>query len=374
MHNKKIKILILTISHIWFDSRLFYKVSKSLLKKSSQIHLITANSKDNEKKDIIPDNFTYEIIPEKISKIKIIPYFIRKALQYKPDIIICIEPLSLIAGYIVKKKLNCRFVYDAHEYFAAAFNEKHRGFGGLYWAFEKYFASKTDSIITVNNLLVNHLQKANQNTFLCANQPNRDLFINESKNLNASKKYDLIYAGSLAFERGLKIYLATAKLFKQNNKDFKLLIIGSFKDKITETFFFDYINFHNLKDYIIYKAYTPHELVLKEIQASKTGIFMGDIQACPRYNQSISMKIFEYMSQCIPVIINKLEMLSDLVNKSDSGWIINYDSQELYNLLTNIIPDKELLDKKAISGYRYMLNNLLWEHQEKELFNAVFGE
>jgi glycosyltransferase involved in cell wall biosynthesis len=120
--------------------------------------------------------------------------------------------------------------------------------------------------------------------------------------------------------------------------------------------------------------YMPIDTVLSIIRKSKIGIFMGDITTTPRYNKAISMKVLEYMTQSVSVIINKVDMLSELVNKADSGWIIDYDSKELYQLLKTTLKNDAILNEKGRNGYEYLLKNMVWENQEFELFKAVFGD
>ena len=370
--SEKRQILILTINHPWFENRVFYKVVRSLLKVSDvHVRIITGHQ---AKTDTIKceDNFEYEIVPNDVSKFGMVRYFIKRGLELKPDIVICIEPLSLIAGFTLKKKINCRFIYDCHEYYSEANHEKRKFLTIFYNFFESYLTKRTDSIVTVNDILVKFYKKSNQKTFLCANYPLQESF-QLRKNESIKKEYDLFYAGSLSFERGLKIYLETAKLFKTNDKLFNFLILGNFKDVETAKYFKEYIQKNNLKKVITYLPYQTHEEVLKEINKTKLGIFFADIKASPRYDRAIAVKIFDYMTQSIPVVINKLTMLSDLINKAQNGWIIDYNSKDLYRFLCIILENESLLNEKGKNGYEYAIKNLSWENQEADLFNAVFG-
>jgi glycosyltransferase involved in cell wall biosynthesis len=224
---------------------------------------------------------------------------------------------------------------------------------------------------------------------VCGNYPLREVFFTtEAQRHRETKRttpcplqfggetaeYDLVYVGSLTFERGLKVYLETAKLFKQSGQAFKLLIIGDFKNKTTERCFFDYVAFHGLGDYVVYKSYMPNAEVLKEIGESKVGIFMGDVTLSPRYNKGQNMKLLEYLSQKVPVIVNKLAMSGEFVERSQSGWVIDYNSRALFVLLCEILQDEALLRTKGEQGYEYVRDNLLWEYQEAALYEAVFGE
>ena len=439
----KNKILILTINHIWYDTRVYYKIVRSLLKKDVQIKLLTGNQYNNLPPPLrhcevphlkIPpkqssgggnNDFQYQIVPKRFRKIGMLAYYLYQGFRYKPDIVICIEPLSLLSGYVLKKILKCRYVYDNHEFYTEAFFDKLREhafgkisaklFSKLYWCFESYFAKKADAIITVNQILLEKYKTINQNVYLCANYLNREFFLysdsapphvvpelasvlaegeggtrsappmkyewggeggeNNNSELRTpnSELLKIVYVGSLAFERGLKIYLKTAKLFKENDKNYTFLIIGNFKNKSTELYFFDYIKNHKLQNHIIYKPYMPNEKALLEIRNSNIGVFLGDVEQCQKYHKTTNMKVFEYYSQSIPVIVNRLNDLSKLINKSKGGWIIDFDSRALYILADKILNDDDLLKKKGNNGYKYTLENFVWEMQENELYSAVFG-
>jgi hypothetical protein len=260
-------------------------------------------------------------------------------------------------------------VYDCHEYYSEAFEEKMKGFSASYWLFERFFARRADAIITVNEILVEKYRSINKQVYLCANLPGIEIF-NDEKSV---KVYDMIYSGQLSFERGLKVYLNTAKHFKDNNRAFKLLIIGSFKQQIVEKYFFDFIKIHQLEEYIVYKSYMPISDVLKEIRLSKIGVFMGDKALSPRYNKGLNMKVLEFMSQMVPVVVSRLDMVGEFVEKSQGGWVIDYDSEMLYGLLCEVLSDEALLNEKGRNGFEYLKANMVWEKQERDLYDGVFG-
>ena len=147
------KVLILTISHIWFDTRIYFKIIKSLIKKDTEILLITGNEKENE--DIDKEENLTIIKHPNAGKHTLLKHFIIEGLNFKPTSIICIEPLTLLAGLVLKKKSNCRVIYDAHEYYLDAYKEKKSLLYYPYRFYETNLAKQTDAIITVNEGLVN---------------------------------------------------------------------------------------------------------------------------------------------------------------------------------------------------------------------------
>jgi len=364
------KILIISIDHPWYDTRVYYKIARSLLKHNVTIHLITANPNTNP--DLQSEmGFTYEVIPRN-NKLRLLQNLVKKGKQFTPDITICIEPLTLVAGLAIRRTTACRLIYDCHEFYTEAFAEKHPHLAFLYSKYEAHSAKKANAIITVNELLVDHFRQINTNTYLCANFPN--LEATQIIHTETPKKYDAIYIGSISIERGLKVYLETTRLFQQNKQPFSLLIIGSFKNHSTEQYFHNFIIAHNLQGYITFKHYMPYQMVLREILLAKVGLFFADTATSPRYHKGINIKVFDYLTQRIPVIINNLSLLADYVTEAQCGWIIEYNSEELYKCLCDVINTEPLLTQKGDNGYQYLVKHNIWEKQEPDLLRAVFGE
>jgi hypothetical protein len=338
------------------------------LKQNAIIHLITGSAKTTDDIEIVA-GYTYEIVSY-LSKYQLIKAFFSMACDFHPDIVICIEPITLIAGYWIKKKLKSRLVFDCHEFYTEAFYEKNKILYPLYKCYDTNISKKVDAIITVNELLVESYKKVNKNVFMCKNYPN----INSFNPNPVEKIYDVIYAGLLSFERGLKLYLETAKLFRDENKPLQFCIIGSFTNSNVELYFFDFIAKHKLSDIILYKPYMPHEQVLTEIKKARLGIFMADVHLAPRYAKATNVKAYDYMTQSIPFLINSLTILNQTIIAANCGWIIEYDKNKFCSILSGILNDQDTLLSKGSNGYEYCLKNHLWENQEPDLYRAVFGE
>jgi len=380
------KILILTMAHSWYENRVYYKVIRSLLKCDVSVFLLTASKSEPVDIEFEP-RYTYEVISHTINKLTILKYMIDKGKSFSPDVVICIEPLTLWAGYMLKIKTRCRFVYDCHEFYPEAFAERHPRLSFLYRWFERFFAKRADAIITVNEVLVNYFKTINPQTYLCANYPLRQsvgtpFMVSEAVLLSDTingvptihKTYDTVYVGSLTMERGLKIYLETAKLFKDAGREFSFLIIGDLKSPETANYFWGFISSNGLENVITHKPYMPYEQVLGKIAQAKVGVFFADVSRSPRYHQGINVKIFDYLTQAVPVVINDLSMLAGYIKEAQCGWIVPYDSQQVYHLLSEILSDESVLRQKGENGHQYLLQHNIWEVQEDELYDAVFGE
>ncbi|MCL1827189.1 MAG: glycosyltransferase, partial [Candidatus Cloacimonetes bacterium] len=334
-------------------------------KKDISVYLVTSNQKDDKSLQT-PANFTYDFIAPNLSHTSMIWSLYKKGLSIKPDIVLCIEPITMFAALYLKQKLRCHTVYDAHEFYPEAFAERHKIGANIYKYIEKRLANNMDSVLAVNSIIAGRFKR---NSVMCANFPSQGSFVS---NLDSEKLYDIIYAGCLWFERGLKIYLETALLFKKANKQFKMLLIGSFKDTATERFYHGYIQQNQLQEYILYQPFKPNTLVLQDMQHSKIGLFLGDVEHSPRYDKSISMKVLEYFCQGIPAVVNDLDVLGKFVTEAKGGWIVKYSAQALYDVLVEAFENPILIKEKAKNGYDYCQKYAVWENQENELYKA-FG-
>jgi glycosyltransferase involved in cell wall biosynthesis len=118
----------------------------------------------------------------------------------------------------------------------------------------------------------------------------------------------------------------------------------------------------------------PHDEVLTAIRCARLGIFMADIETSPRYAKATNVKVYDYMTQSIPVIVNDLSICKQTIEEAQCGWSIEYETSSIYSAICSILNDDVALKIKGKNGYEFSIVNYLWENQEPELYRAVFGE
>ncbi|HPN26630.1 MAG TPA: hypothetical protein PLD28_01910, partial [Candidatus Cloacimonas sp.] len=92
------KICIVTNTHPTNDVRLYYKLAMSLAKEN-EVYLITTNGVINNKLN------PYQMVVDASSRWAAIWQLGKKVRDLKPDILICVEPLTLLIAWVLKHKL-----------------------------------------------------------------------------------------------------------------------------------------------------------------------------------------------------------------------------------------------------------------------------
>lgn len=134
------KICIVSNSHHTTDVRLYYKMGLSL-KKLGKVYLICTSGVRNS--TINP----YQLVVDTESQWNALRLLYEEAKRIRPDIVICVEPLTVFVGLALRRKLGTRVVFDVHEFFPDAFAERfHPPFSWLakylYLGLERWLQSR----------------------------------------------------------------------------------------------------------------------------------------------------------------------------------------------------------------------------------------
>ena len=365
------KIAIITNSHIPLDTRVYHKIALTL----SERHDVRIFNTFPEPETIMR-NPSFEQIKETRKCIQLRVFYYR-VKDYRPDVVICVEPLTLIVGIKLKRVLKCKLVYDCHEFFALAFSERFKNpilsklAYGLYYNLENFLLRFTDSSIAVNEYLGARLAEAGENVHICANNPVAG--IKEKSQDAIAKKYDFIYAGGISYNRGLRIILQACRLLKTEITDFKFLFIGKFINEETKCYFNDYIEQHSLKKNVLYYGVIPHERVFHYLEQSKFGVMLTNPDV-RRYRLTLSLKVLEYLETGLPVIVNNYPIMKRRIINQGTGIGSDYTAEDLKDTFIKCLEISEKnveynkFRENAVELYR---RKYTWESQVAELEKAV---
>ena len=201
------KICILSNSHSTNDVRLYYKLGKSLTQ-LGEVYIVSTNGLVNRSSN------PYQSVVDATSPLKALPELYSRAKSKKPDLVICVEPITLLVGILLKKRLGCKLIWDVHEFFADAHAERYsflfRPFvKHFYLILQRFLASRTHAVIAVNQDILNqlfpHKSKA-QNLLVMPNYPvkhvwDSDPVIPAGLKQLCTMRFDLIYTGGLKIGR-----------------------------------------------------------------------------------------------------------------------------------------------------------------------------
>ncbi len=387
-------VVHITNGHCAFDDRIFYKELCSLAKMYNCYELTATN--DGKKLTNMGGKFVDQGEYENVKCIaykklcnnfiikcirKFLPFFyypfatrievnrIKNILSYnkiKPDVIHFHDLGFTSIALKLKKKLNCKLIFDSHEFFFSyPFNyglsrKSCRNSSNALLKWKKAIIGADFAIgctNTMDNLI--SLIRQDENHGIIYNSSMFEMNT-EKRSIKQGRKIVLLHEGSMPFNRGLKLML---EIFRDDyiRENFQLRIVGNVKGA-EKQYFEDKCREYNLTEENIYFTGWLDYLDVPKALQGDIGILFFE----KAFNAFYSMpnKLFNYQVVGVPVLSTHCADLSDIINKFNTGIVVE----------RNIESVKQGL-KKLCEHYEYYQNNVLenqkkfhWSTDEKQLF------
>jgi glycosyltransferase involved in cell wall biosynthesis len=253
----------------------------------------------------------------------LISSFFKTKFMKKYDIVHAQHPIGGLAMKNVsgKKILTIHGIYSQqiemlHGKSSSSFSNK----------YEKNVLTWADAITAGSTEAYNYYKKFSSNTFFIPNGINIKSL---SSGIDTRYKKQIIFAGRLSIEKGIRTVIETAKNLP---KDIDLLIIGDGPEK---SFVIESIkNYENIH----YLGYQPKEKTISLIRGSKLLIQ-------PSIAEGISSTLLEAMACNTPVIATNIGGNVELFNNNSGILIEPKNPEELLNKIIFLINDEEKLAK-----------------------------
>jgi len=370
------KICIISNSHLSNDVRLYYKLAISLAKRH-EVYVITTNGVVNDQHN------PYQLVVDSESPHRALRCLQARVRQLKPELLICVEPLTLLVARNLKKKLGLKVIFDVHEFFAYAFAERfplliRYPFFLAYQLGLKYLMRIADGVFTVNREVARQLlgKNADQKALVLPNYPVRHVWdyvcdVPGALEQVCQMNFDLIYIGGLTSDRGVFKILKVASLLKHDFPRLKILILGKFFSPETEKQFNQSINSFNLNAIIYYHEWIPAEKIGLLLKRCKFGLWLFNAHS-RRLKQTTPLKVLEYLAAGLPVITVKTPLMKALIEHNGLGICSGLQARSMAKATAKLLnlsnsEYKAMSDKcLEISDTRFN-----WEAMEPQLFSAI---
>lgn len=363
---------MLTTVHPPFDTRIFHKESKSLLKPGHSVTIIAPSESANEE---YVDGVKIIKVKKASSKIlhplTMVRVFIA-GLRGDFDVYHCHEPGSLLVCTLLKLMKRNKLVYDAHEHYPSLMSEdsifpkiSKRSISFFVDTCEKFLCASADCIITVNHSLEERFRNIKETTILF-NVPKLDIFTLSNPAIRSRR---IVYAGNVSRKRGLDKLLLSMPQIVNKFHDVELLVVGKISDsKEFEKWVHSYTEDHSLIQNFRVTGWVPHTKVVEYIEKSDIGIILFQPTY---YNNIIGLpnKLFEYMACGIPVVGSNFPEIRKVVEGSECGLLVDPTNvQEIKDAILWLLehPDEaKQMGKNGRSATEELYN---WEKMELRLF------
>ncbi len=367
------KVCMLATIHPIYDSRIYYKESISLKKAGYDVHIVLYDNKTDD--FISEDGINIHTIGIK-SKDKITTFInknriLKKALELKADIYHYHDfYINFLVPKLKKELPGSKIIYDMHEFFV----ERNKKSKKWYVRFFTKIMAKTEikNLKYVDHMIV-VVDKMKEKYSKYFNSSKIDVIYNypliDKKEVNkkCKKIYDIVYNGGIKRDRGILELLEAVHIGKKEIKNIKLLLLGPIK-KDFKQILYEKIKILQIEENVDLLE-VEHKKVKEYLCKSKIGINL----LYPTYNNKygLQIKIFEYMSQGIPLVINYSEIGKRIVNNEAVGELIeNLNPEEIWKKIRKILNNKELYEKYSSNGLKAVINKYNWKLMEEKLLKT----
>lgn len=374
----KKKVCILT-SHPVFDTRIFHKEAKTLVKAGYSVTLIAPHTRD-----------------EKVSNIKIIARHkfnnrlwrvlgsvevLLLALKQKARVYHFhdLELFLLLVPFLKILRPQSKIVYDVHENYPDAIISKEKHWlsspfkpliAFIVEKFEKLMSRKTDLIIAAGPgiqerfLFHNTITIKNYAPMGIINSiyAKRDCDAFRRKNGNK-----VVLSGSLTNIRAVE-EIVRAFEFIDPQLEANLLLIGRYHDEKYKSS----VEKEKGYKYVNYIGWIPeYENMLKEVVECRVAVMC--FHPDPNLDSAVdrSNKLFEYMGLGLPVIVSKIGKWQEIINKHKCGLCVNPEQpKEIAKAIDKLLGNPKLAFEMGNNGREAVLKYYNWESQEVKLITA----
>lgn len=308
------KIVHLTSVHPAQDIRIFHKECKSLKELGYHVTLIAQAEKDS-----VQDGIQIIAVKKTTSRLRRMTLLLwdiyRKATNENADLYHFHDPELIPIGLLLRLHRK-KVIYDIHEDVPRDILLKDWVFpffrpilAKLFEVFENFSAKFFHGLVTVTPFISKRFPPSV--TAEVRNYPILDAFSMVSK---SDEPTYIFYSGLISHKRGMLQMLEVAQL-----SETELYLAGRFdcehlSRKITGA------------DLVTFLGYLNREQLTEAYAKSIVGLAL--LHPGPTFNNSLPIKLFEYMAAGIPVIVSDFPLWRDIIDTHGCGFCVDpFDTQ-----------------------------------------------
>jgi glycosyltransferase involved in cell wall biosynthesis len=372
------RISFLTSGHDPFDDRIFYHMARSLCERNHNVLIISSKRDLNEVADSININC---FAGDNLTKVDKINSFTERLSPFKPDAIICSEPLTLLAAKRYSKRVSrtIRIIYDITEWYPSKKNlrvYKHslRWFFFLKLLFFNFWtASLADSFI------FGEWYKSRPYRFIFPGK--RFVYTSYYPDLKyipyckpdlRKGKLRLCYSGKISREKGFGNFMSVIqKLIElKRDIDIEVNVIGWYEN-ISDKEECGNILSHVNRNVTI-KIFERQDLENFLELIKETDIFL-DLRYDDYENQRcLPIKLFYYAALGRPVIFSDLRAIHKEVEIGKFGFLVNPGNHKtIANIILGYLNDEDLYYQHCRNARNLAENNYNWKRIESQFIKFI---
>lgn len=292
--------------------------------------------------------------------IKVFVWLLKNAGKY--DYFHCCNFESAMPALLVAKLFRKKFVYDVFDFYADSLRKIPAGVKNIIRKIELYVISHADATIIVDDSRKLQIAGSRPKKLVVIYNSPPDLYQDNNKQ-NPKDKIKICFIGLLLEERGLKALLEAVS----SRQDMELITAGygEMQEEV-QRYASKYKN-------ITYYGKIPYDIVL-ELTSGADCVYACYDPGIPNHKYTSPNKAFEAMMLAKAVITAKGTGISDVVEKNDIGYVINYNDRiQLSEVFDNMLADRDKLKEQGIRARKLYLEKYSWLKMQERLRDLYAG-
>lgn len=342
-------ISLLTSGHLPFDDRIFWHMGRTLSEAGHNVKINSSKSCVREQSEGISvncfegDNLTKKAKTER---------FIRLLESSNPDIIICSEPLPVIAGNRYRKRSRKRtiIIYDITEWYPSGKNLSPHGIFLRWIIFLKLLAFNTAAAYISDAFIFGEWHKSRPyrrlfpfKSFLFLTYYPDLKYLKQTDPLPLKSTLRLVYTGKISIEKGLGNFMNVIRKLTEQNKNLhiNLKIIGWYGSEDDKRSCEPLLNIRDKNISLEIKGRQEFRDFISEIRG--TDIFLDLRETGFETQRSLPIRLFYYAALGRPVIFTDLKAIRRDVEIEKFGFMVNPENAEtVSDIISGYIANQEL--------------------------------
>lgn len=360
------KICILTTVHTPFDTRIFHKQAKTLVKASYEVTLIAQHERD----EIVDGVMRIIALPRPRNRLTRILGLTwrayRLAQSQRADVYHFHDPELLPMGVLLRLLTNGKVIYDVHEDVPQQILTKHwipallrRPLSLVFNIAEKLMAQVFDGVVVATEGIAEKF--ARFNPIVVHNYPDLRMLPIHSPVPREEKEMILVYVGGISRLRGaFEMIRALENL--EPSWNVRLDLIGRFEPSSLG---------RELKTLPGYKrvrilGWLAPENIYEHLRKNLVGLVC--LHPEPRYIVSLPVKLFEYMAVGLPVIASNFPLWKEIIEGNHCGLTADpLNPKEIAKAIEYLIMHPEEARMMGENGRRAVMEKYNWEKEGEKL-------
>jgi glycosyltransferase involved in cell wall biosynthesis len=265
-----------------------------------------------------------------------------------------------------------KVVYDAHEPYLENFLDFRKYYSLPKILFndipallaERRFLKKADMLVATESNVGARFAKINPHTVVIHNYS----YFDKSLVKAATKKYDLVYSGSINEERGIEFIVNAMHECKKRGASISCVIVGNFQTQDHEDSVRRKIAAYNLDSQFYFPGHVAFDDVDVFYNESKIGICLLPLNKTFRI--TLHVKLFEYMYFGLPIIVSNFGHMKEIAEGDQAGFAVDpYDASQVADKILYLLEDDRWKDysSRCMQAVETKYN---WKFEAPKLLSA----